>query len=367
MASIGHIAVGMAAARIHRSDAPPRWPSLAFWSAISLLPDIDVIGFALGVAYADPWGHRGATHSLAASIAVALVIGLIASWIRLPVVRTTTVAGFVLTSHAFLDTMTDGGLGCALLWPFDLTRYFAPWRPIPVAPIGLDFFSQQSVTIVLTELVLFAPALVFALRPPPLVACTANRQAAARSRRSAREISLAKADSRNTHRPMAVLLLALWLVSAWLITSTDPVRESIVGFILREDTVYASGFSERAFRTIGPGMSASDARHRLGTPLGETWLYTPRGMRPDAESAADLRGCWEVRSDAAIVTDSRDRDQCRNRGVESGAALSAVEQRLGAPSFACWRYTSSPSGTHYRARVVCVSGGRVVFVVRQWE
>ena len=24
--------------------------------------------------------------------------------------------------------------GCAFFWPFDLTRYFLPWRPIPVAP-----------------------------------------------------------------------------------------------------------------------------------------------------------------------------------------------------------------------------------------
>ena len=42
--------------------------------------------------------------------------------------------------------MIDGGLGCALFWPFDLTRYFAPWRPIPVAPIGMDFFSPHGAT-----------------------------------------------------------------------------------------------------------------------------------------------------------------------------------------------------------------------------
>ena len=32
--------------------------SIAWWSALSLLPDADVIGFALGVEYGDPWGHR---------------------------------------------------------------------------------------------------------------------------------------------------------------------------------------------------------------------------------------------------------------------------------------------------------------------
>jgi inner membrane protein len=106
---------------------------MATWSALSLLPDVDVIGFALGVQYGDEWGHRGATHSLTFSIALGLAIGLAARWLNRSAVRTALAATAVLASHALLDTMTDGGLGCALLWPFDLTRYFAPWRPIPVA------------------------------------------------------------------------------------------------------------------------------------------------------------------------------------------------------------------------------------------
>ena len=65
MASVGHIAVGMAAARAYRGAGPPLWSSMTQWSALSLLPDADVVGFALGVQYGDPWGHRGATHSLA--------------------------------------------------------------------------------------------------------------------------------------------------------------------------------------------------------------------------------------------------------------------------------------------------------------
>src|SRR4029079_1673869 len=60
-------------------------------------------------------------------------------------------------------------LGCALLWPFDLTRYFAPWRPIPVAPIGLGMISAYGLIVVLVDLAMFAPALLFALRPPTLV------------------------------------------------------------------------------------------------------------------------------------------------------------------------------------------------------
>ena len=138
MASLGHIAVGMAAARLDRHAPVPQWSSMAWWSALSLLPDADVVGFALGVRYGDPWGHRGATHSFTFSVVVGFAVGLAARWFKRPPGRTALAASLVLASHAILDTMTDGGLGCALFWPFDLTRYFAPWRPIPVAPIGLD-------------------------------------------------------------------------------------------------------------------------------------------------------------------------------------------------------------------------------------
>jgi inner membrane protein len=168
MASIGHIAVGMAAARIYRRRQVTRWsslPAFAVWSALSLLPDVDVIGFSLGVRYADEWGHRGATHSLAFSMALGLVIGLTARLARLPAARTAVIASAVLASHALLDTLTDGGLGCALLWPFDLTRYFAPWNPIPVAPIGWRFLSAYGFGVALTELILFGPVFWFALSP----------------------------------------------------------------------------------------------------------------------------------------------------------------------------------------------------------
>src|SRR5438094_142533 len=126
MASIGHIAVGIAANR------GQRWKQMVWWAALALLPDIDVIGFSFGVRYGDPWGHRGAAHSIAFALLVATAIAAAAPKLKLPRVRTWLLASLVLVSHGLLDTLTDGGLGVALFWPFDLTRYFAPWRPIPV-------------------------------------------------------------------------------------------------------------------------------------------------------------------------------------------------------------------------------------------
>jgi len=71
----------------------------------------------------------------------------------------------VVASHPLLDCLTDGGLGCALLWPFSNERFFAPWRPIPVAPIGPAFLSARGLRIAVTEVVLMAPFLIYALWP----------------------------------------------------------------------------------------------------------------------------------------------------------------------------------------------------------
>jgi inner membrane protein len=168
MASLGHLAVGMVAARIYRNEPPSPRPSLSsalFWSALSFLPDADVIGFALGVRYADEWGHRGATHSLVFAAGVGAALGVSALILRQPALRTGIIATLVLASHGFLDTLTDGGLGIALFWPFDLTRYFAEWTPIPVSPIGLRFFSPRGMYAAGIELLYFSPLIWFALRP----------------------------------------------------------------------------------------------------------------------------------------------------------------------------------------------------------
>jgi inner membrane protein len=55
-------------------------------------------------------------------------------------------------SHGLLDAFTDGGLGIAFFAPFDSTRYFFPWRPIAVSPIGIsEFFSLGGLRVLLIE------------------------------------------------------------------------------------------------------------------------------------------------------------------------------------------------------------------------
>ena len=99
------------------------------------------------------------------ALAVALLALAVAKAARLPAARTALITLVVVASHSLLDTLTDGGLGCALLWPFSDERFFAPWTPLPVAPIGRAFFSGEGLRVAAVELLAFSPLLVYALWP----------------------------------------------------------------------------------------------------------------------------------------------------------------------------------------------------------
>ena len=325
----------MAAARTY-GTAPARSPWLkaaVFWSLLSMLPDADVIGFAFGVRYEDEWGHRGATHSLAFSIALGVAIGLVAVRWRLPAARTAIVASLVLASHAVLDTMTTGGLGCALFWPFDQTRYFAPWRPIPVAPIGLYFFSLSGLIVSIIESILFAPLFWFALRRP-------------------------RVDGRPLHRGWAIARVAfggVWLMVIWLLSSTDPIRDRVVSVMVADDTEFSPTFSEELLRTVAIGDTAATIRDRLGAPLHELMFYE------DGPNA-----CVIVQIADNAVISATPPDECRRRGIAPAASTDTVLRMLGAPAERCWAYSRSPGKRFHRARAVCFENGRVSGVVRGW-
>lgn len=98
----------------------------------TILPDADVVSFVLGIPYASPFGHRGFTHSIAFALATSALLTLLTRRDG----RTFALLFACAVSHPLFDALTNGGLGVALLWPLTRHRYFAPWRPIVVSPIG---------------------------------------------------------------------------------------------------------------------------------------------------------------------------------------------------------------------------------------
>lgn len=167
MASIGHVAVGMSLGR-HEAGASPRArlaASMLFFSALAMLPDADVIAFKLGLPYSAPWGHRGATHSLAFAALVATAAMGLAPLLRIKPWRMGLLSLLAVGSHGLLDSLTDGGLGAALFWPLSNVRHFAPVRPLPVAPIGAGMLSSRGLYVVAMEFIAFLPCWAFALWP----------------------------------------------------------------------------------------------------------------------------------------------------------------------------------------------------------
>lgn len=132
-----------------REAVPPRL--LAAGALAAVAPDFDTVAFKLGIAYADAFGHRGASHSLAFALAVGVLGALAARWLGTTRWRAFAVLAFCTASHPLLDALTNGGLGVALLWPWSEARVFAPWRPIAVSPIGAGFFSLRGLAVLGSE------------------------------------------------------------------------------------------------------------------------------------------------------------------------------------------------------------------------
>jgi inner membrane protein len=159
---------GIVAGLIGKCSAAGRMPA-RFWylSALcSILPDADILGFRFGVSYGDMLGHRGLTHSLVFALVVGLIVALLA--FAKPPQGWTRILLFcyffaVTASHGILDAMTDGGLGIAFFAPFDNTRYFLPFRPIKVSPIGIAFLSTRGLTVLWSEFLwVWIPATIIA-------------------------------------------------------------------------------------------------------------------------------------------------------------------------------------------------------------
>jgi inner membrane protein len=150
----------------YRSGTPKRlWIAGAICSVI---PDLDVVGFRFGIHYGDFWGHRGFTHSILFAALLATVVCILGFRRGLPALSQFSIRIYLFlatASHGFLDAMTDGGLGVAFFSPFDNHRYFLPWRPIRVSPIGFGrFFTERGLAVLQSEFLwIWIPAGLFAV------------------------------------------------------------------------------------------------------------------------------------------------------------------------------------------------------------
>ncbi len=164
--AFSHAVVALALGKSHPHPVMT-WPVVFLGVACSIMPDVDVIGFAFGIQYSDLWGHRGMTHSLFfAGLFSAVLVRL---WFRQRSVVVQTGLFFYLflctASHGVLDAMTNGGLGVAFFSPFDQSRYFFSLRPVLVSPIGIgEFFNEYALRVLASEVLwIWLPSLALYL------------------------------------------------------------------------------------------------------------------------------------------------------------------------------------------------------------
>ncbi|MBL7554789.1 MAG: metal-dependent hydrolase [Bdellovibrionaceae bacterium] len=131
-----------------------RAKSIYFFAGLSaILPDFDYLGYVRQIPYSSVWGHRGITHSLLFAAITGIVLGVPHGfWLKASAVRLSVFFFLTTISHGIIDACTNGGLGVAFYAPYNTLRYFFPWRPIQVSPMGLGFFSERGLVVLISEL-----------------------------------------------------------------------------------------------------------------------------------------------------------------------------------------------------------------------
>jgi inner membrane protein len=163
--ALSHAVVGAALAPWAPRGLPAARVAAAL-AASAVLPDLDVVGFALGIPYGHALGHRGITHSLPFAAALgALAAGLARARGPRPALALGALTFLACASHGLLDAATDGGRGVGLLLPFLGDRVFFDLRPIPVSPLEPEaFLGPRGARVLRAEIAaLWLPALGVAL------------------------------------------------------------------------------------------------------------------------------------------------------------------------------------------------------------
>jgi inner membrane protein len=130
----------------------------------SMLPDLDVLAFRFGFAYASAFGHRGFSHSLLFAASMALLGACAWRWWRVSFGLAGCFLFISMASHGVLDAFTNGGFGVAFFWPLTHQRFFFGAQVIEVSPLSVSrFLSERGAAVLASELLwVWLPCLALA-------------------------------------------------------------------------------------------------------------------------------------------------------------------------------------------------------------
>lgn len=138
-------------------QAPPHRRRVIVLAAIcGAAPDLDLIGWPLGVSPLTLFGHRGLTHS----IPFAVVLGVAAAALLPALTRRERVAAAVVlvlatATHSLLDALTTYAPSGPAFWaPFSNQRYRFLWTPLTGAGGLRTDFGREALCVCLPALAL---------------------------------------------------------------------------------------------------------------------------------------------------------------------------------------------------------------------
>ena len=160
---VSHSLIGIFASKIFKISNKPKFWVLSI--ICPALPDIDMIGYYLGIPYDHLFGHRGISHS----IFFALLIGFVVYFLffrKENLSRSKSLIifiyfSFITMSHGLLDMLTDATHGIPFFAPLDNTRYFFPYRPINAPSLDVEYFlREQLLEVLVGEVILISISVV---------------------------------------------------------------------------------------------------------------------------------------------------------------------------------------------------------------
>ena len=127
-----------------------RMQIVLFAMILTILPDIDVVGYRLGIPYLHIFGHRGFTHSIIFAVIISYMVGwFVFKNSNLKLIPIWLYFFFSTVSHGMLDALTNGGYGIAFFSPFSNERFFFNSQPIEVSTLNIKrFFAGSQLNIV---------------------------------------------------------------------------------------------------------------------------------------------------------------------------------------------------------------------------
>jgi len=164
-----HAIAGAAVGALY-PDPVHRRRVVALAAICATVPDLDLIGWPLGISPSSLLGHRGLAHS----IPVAILLGIAATAFlpRLAKGRRIVAAGVLMlatATHGLLDALTTyAPTGPAFWAPFSNARYRFVWQPL-TGTGGLHTDFGREILYVWVPALLLVLALAWWRRPAPVI------------------------------------------------------------------------------------------------------------------------------------------------------------------------------------------------------